>query len=278
MLWNRVSITPLPRAGVTPRDAQPTTCPTGSRTGMCAPGRRFGTARIYLSPPSGVNASHSRGARRRSVINRFFVTARASLASPTLSREPPCGGVAGATALALLWPSRERSYRGPAFGMWAFTRCWSPLWRSESVTGSASVGAWLSVSVIGLEREVGGSNAQVGPRWASSTAPAEDVSDGLSSTNCVDDSPRRKTMRQLVRRFCFLCSPGAALSSLSAALPVPVLSVVGPQTYSFLSLRCPGNSSLMDASCSVRGGASPTPSSSFYPALHFPWSHGYVSC
>ena len=129
--------------------------------------------------------------------------------------------MAGATALALLWPSCERSYRGPAFGLWAFTRCWSPLWRSESVTGSASVGACLSVSVIGLEREAGGSNARAGPRWRRARRQRRTAPTAYPPRKSVDDSPRRKTKCQLVRRFCFLCSPGAALSSLSAALQCP---------------------------------------------------------
>ena len=102
--------------------------------------------------------------------------------------------------------------------MWAFTRCWSPLWRSESVTGSASVGAWLSVSVIGLEREAGGSNARAGPRWRRARRQRRTAPTAYPPRKSVDDSPRRKTKCQLVRRFCFLCSPGAVLGSLGALL------------------------------------------------------------
>ena len=118
----------------------------------------------------------------------------------------------------------------------------------------------MAAGVVAPGTAVAGSliKLYVRPSVAVGGCVSEDCGDGFILHEFVDDSPRRKTMRQLFWRFSFLCSPGvvskrAGRSSFSARL---FLLSARRLIVSFLPL-CPGNFSLMAVSILCGGGKAP---------------------
>ena len=164
--------------------------------------------------------------------------------------------------------------------MWAFTRCWVPLWRSEPRHRLLVVGVVVAQRVrsFGLGREEGGSSIAARHSEAGGGGAGEDCCDSFILHRNRGRQPAAENDEQTLAAV-LLFYVRQALSIIAERLLRQCPSYRLPFRRLIVSsspLR-PGKSSLMSV-LSRRGWSASSSYSSLHSAPYFPAQPGYISC